>query len=63
MAYSWQQSQQPYRYTTYERDGNGNDQVMLRNYHGGWQRFDQPDPYDGSYNLTDLQSLNNVSST
>jgi hypothetical protein len=31
---------------------------MLRQYHGGWARFDQPDPYDGSYLLADPQSLN-----
>ena len=31
---------------------------MFRLYHSFWQRFDQPDPYDGSYNLTDPQSLN-----
>jgi RHS repeat-associated protein len=57
-ARSWQQWQQPHRYATYERDGNGNDQAMYRQYHSYWQRFDQPDPYDGSYNLTDPQSLN-----
>jgi hypothetical protein len=31
---------------------------MNRQYHSYWQRFDQPDPYDGSVNLTDPQSLN-----
>jgi hypothetical protein len=34
---------------------------MLRQYHPFWQRFDQPDPYDGSYNLADPQSLNRYS--
>jgi hypothetical protein len=34
---------------------------MFRQYHPFWQRFDQPDPYDGSYNLTDPQSLNRYS--
>jgi RHS repeat-associated protein len=55
---SWGQGKQPYKFTTYERDGNGNDQAMFRQYHSYWQRFDQPDPYDGSYNITDPQSLN-----
>jgi RHS repeat-associated protein len=58
---SWQQGQQPHRYASYERDGNGNDQAMYRQYHSYWQRFDQPDPYDGSYNATDPQSLNRYS--
>src|SRR6266436_1180343 len=31
---------------------------MMRSYHSYWNRFDQPDPYDGSYDLTDPQSLN-----
>jgi RHS repeat-associated protein len=57
-ARSWQSAQQPRKYTTYERDGSGNDQAMYRQYHSYWQRFDQPDPYDGSANLTDPQSLN-----
>src|SRR6185369_16746654 len=26
-----------------------------------WSRFDQPDPYDGSYNLSDPQSFNQFS--
>lgn len=25
----------------------------MRRYNRWWSRFDQPDPYDGSYNLTD----------
>jgi RHS repeat-associated protein len=58
---SWQQWQQPHRYTSYERDGSGNDQAMYRQYHSYWQRFDQPDPYEGSYNLADPQSLNRYS--
>ena len=58
---SWAQGKQPHRYTSYERDGNGNDQAMFRLYHSYWQRFDQPDPYDGSYNLSDPQSLNRYS--
>jgi RHS repeat-associated protein len=58
---SLEQGKQPHRYTSYERDGNGNDQAMNRQYHSYWQRFDQPDPYDGSVNLTDPQSLNRYS--
>jgi len=49
---------QPRKYTSYERDGSGNDQAMYRQYHSFWQRFDQPDPYDGSMNPADPQSLN-----
>ena len=49
---------QPYRYTTYERDGNGVDQALMRSYQGWHSRFDQPDPWDGSYDLTDPQSFN-----
>lgn len=55
MVNGWRQ---PHRYTTYERDANGGDEAMLRRYEGRWQRFAQPDPYDGSYNLSDPQSLN-----
>jgi RHS repeat-associated protein len=52
------QSQQPHRYTTYERDKNGGDEAMFRRYESGRVRFSQPDPYDGSYDLADPQSLN-----
>ncbi len=52
------QRQQPYRYTTYERDGNGVDRAVMRSYHGWWTRFNEPDPWDGSYDLTDPQSFN-----
>jgi RHS repeat-associated protein len=52
------QAFQPHRYTTYERDGNGGDEAMMRRYAGKWHRFTQPDPYDGSYDFTDPQSLN-----
>jgi hypothetical protein len=31
---------------------------MHRRYNRWWSRFDQPDPYDGSYDLTDPQSFN-----
>jgi RHS repeat-associated protein len=50
--------QQPHRFTSYERDANGGDEAMMRRYEGKWQRFAQPDPYDGSYDLSEPQSLN-----
>ncbi|MFZ0748639.1 MAG: RHS repeat-associated core domain-containing protein, partial [Pyrinomonadaceae bacterium] len=49
---------QPHRFTSYERDGLGSDDAMFRRYNRWWATFDQPDPYDGSYDLTDPQSLN-----
>lgn len=50
--------QQPHRYTTHERDGNLSDDAMMRRYNRWWSRFDQPDPYDGSYDFTDPQTFN-----
>jgi RHS repeat-associated protein len=52
---------QPHKYTTYERDGNGGDDAMMRRYQSNWTRFSQPDPYDGSYDATDPQSFNRYS--
>ncbi|HKO42783.1 MAG TPA: RHS repeat-associated core domain-containing protein, partial [Pyrinomonadaceae bacterium] len=52
------QAFQPQRYTSYTRDGNGGDDAMHRRYQVNWSRFAQPDPYDGSYNLSDPQSFN-----
>jgi RHS repeat-associated protein len=49
---------QPRAFTTYTRDGNAGDEAMFRRYNRWWSRFDQPDPYDGSHNLTDPQSFN-----
>ena len=49
---------QPRKYRSYERDGNGSDEAMFRRYNRQHSRFDQPDPYEGSYDLTDPQSLN-----
>jgi RHS repeat-associated protein len=49
---------QPHRYTSYERDSNGGDEAMFRRYESKWQRFAQPDPYDGSYDPSNPQSLN-----
>jgi RHS repeat-associated protein len=58
---SWQQGQLPQRYTTYLRDENRSDDAQMRRYNRWWNRFDQPDPYNGSYNLLDPQSLNRYS--
>jgi RHS repeat-associated protein len=62
-AVSSNQAFQPHRYTTYERDGNSGDEAMMRRYTGKWHRFDQPDPYDGSYDLTNPQSFNRYAYT
>jgi RHS repeat-associated protein len=52
---------QPRRFTTYDRDGNGSDDTMHRRYNRWHSRFDQPDPYGGSYDLTNPQSFNRYS--
>jgi RHS repeat-associated protein len=62
-ASSSNQAFQPHRFTTYERDGNSGDEAMMRRYTGKWHRFDQPDPYDGSYSLGDPQSFNRYAYT
>ena len=49
---------QPRRFTTYERDGNASDDAMFRRYNRWWSRFDQPDPYEGSYDAANPQSFN-----
>lgn len=49
---------QPQAFTTYTRDSIAADDAMFRRYNRWWSRFDQPDPYDGSYNLTNPQSFN-----
>jgi RHS repeat-associated protein len=49
---------QPKKFTSYERDSNGTDEAMFRRYNRWMSRFDQPDPYDGSYDLGDPQSFN-----
>jgi len=54
---------QPHRFTTYERDLNGGDEAMFRRYESKMPKFSQPDPYDGSYDLTDPQSFNRYSYT
>jgi RHS repeat-associated protein len=64
-AASFQQnpSQQRRKYTTYERDVHNRDEAMHRQYYGWYSRFTQPDPSDGSYDLTDPQSLNRYAYT
>ena len=57
------QSFQPRKFTTYERDPNGTDEAMFRRYNRWHSRFDQPDPYDGSYDLSDPQSFNRYAYT
>jgi RHS repeat-associated protein len=52
---------QPRRFTTYDRDGNASDDAMHRRYNRWHSRFDQPDPYGGSYDITNPQSFNRYS--
>jgi RHS repeat-associated protein len=52
---------QPRHFTTYERDSIGSHDAMNRRYNRWWARFEQPDPYGGSYDLTDPQSFNRYS--
>lgn len=54
---------QPRKYTSYDRDGNASDEAMFRRYNRWHSRFDQPDPYDGSYDLTNPQSFNRYAYT
>ena len=54
---------QPRQYTSYERDANGSDEATFRRYNARHARFDQPDPYDGSYDLADPQSFNRYAYT
>lgn len=54
---------QPHKYTTYEHDSNGSDEAMFRRYNRWHSRFDQPDPYDGSYVSTNPQSFNRYAYT
>lgn len=49
---------QPRKFTSYDRDGNGSDEAMFRRYNRKHSHFDQPDPYDGSYDVSDPQSFN-----
>jgi RHS repeat-associated protein len=54
---------QPRKFTTYERDNNSSDEAMFRRYNRWWSRFDQPDPFEGSYDLTNPQSFNRYAYT
>jgi RHS repeat-associated protein len=54
---------QPRKFTTYIRDSIASDDAMHRRYNRWWGRFEQPDPYEGSYNLADPQSFNRYSYT
>lgn len=49
---------QPRKFNGYLRDGIGSDDAMQRRYNRWWTRFEQADPTDGSYDLTDPQSFN-----
>ena len=49
---------QPKKFTSYDRDANGSDEAMFRRSNRWHSRFDQPDPYGGSYSLANPQSLN-----
>jgi RHS repeat-associated protein len=49
---------QPQKFATYIRDGHAVDDAMFRRYNRWFARFDQPDPYDGSYNLANPQTFN-----
>ena len=49
---------QPHKFNNYERDQNASDEAMFRRYNRWWSRFDQPDPYGGSYDMTNPQSFN-----
>src|SRR4051812_17666124 len=48
---------QPQNFTGYIRDGNGDQDAMARRYSISG-RFSRPDPYSGSYDFSDPQSLN-----
>ncbi|MFL6334243.1 MAG: hypothetical protein ACJ754_13095 [Pyrinomonadaceae bacterium] len=52
-ARSWNSQVQPRRYTSYTRDSNDSDEAMMRRYNRWHLRFDQPDPADFSYDLTE----------
>jgi RHS repeat-associated protein len=54
---------QPRLFTTYDRDGNQSDEAMHRRYNRWHARFDQPDPYGGSHDLSDPQSFNRYAYT
>lgn len=41
-----------------DRDSVSGDEAMMRRRSANWTRRTQPDPYDGTYNLAESQSLN-----
>jgi RHS repeat-associated protein len=49
---------QPKKFTSYERDGNDSDEATFRRSNRWHSRFDQPDPYNGSYDPSNPQSFN-----
>jgi RHS repeat-associated protein len=48
----------PFLFAGLERDSSGLDHADFRQYSPGTGRWTSPDPYDGSYNIDDPQSLN-----
>jgi RHS repeat-associated protein len=53
-----------FKFTSYERDGETrSDYALNRQYAASTARFNQADPYDGSYDATGPQSLNRYSYT
>ncbi|MFY9557689.1 MAG: RHS repeat-associated core domain-containing protein, partial [Blastocatellia bacterium] len=55
-------TQEKHHFTSYERDGEaGTDYAANRQYSQIVGRFNRPDPYDGSYDLVNPQSLNRYS--
>jgi RHS repeat-associated protein len=52
----------PQNFTSYIRDANGGQDAMARRYSIGGT-FSQPDPYGGSYDFSDPQSLNRYAYT
>jgi RHS repeat-associated protein len=45
-------------FTGLQRDGSGLDHAMFRQYASTTGRWTVPDPYDGSYSLSNPQSMN-----
>src|SRR5437667_12799255 len=54
---------QPHKYTTYELDGNASDVAMFRRFNRWHSRFDQPQPYEGSYDFGDQHGVNRYAYT
>ena len=51
------------KFTTYDRNSNGRDDATMRSYFAWFSRYDQPDPHDGSLNITNPQSFNRYAYT